>query len=178
LYLWNQPLRKLMSGLLEFKPALVGAEGRLEGRGGFKVTMYEWGTTPSKPQRFLIFLIGLRPVLLVVLLGPGAAIGRVSGECAGGGGGAGGGIGAEAGEGGCGDGGGIGVGVGFKWTPLLLPELAGPGFKWTPLLLSELASPGIWTGTSPAGPSASTLAAMKSSGTIEARSVASFIVWI
>jgi hypothetical protein len=45
LYLWNQPLRKLMSGLLVFKPALdsflpsffPGAEGR----GGFKVTMYE-----------------------------------------------------------------------------------------------------------------------------------------
>jgi len=58
-------------------------------------------------------------MLLMVLL--------VSGECADGGGGAGGGIGAEAGEGGCGDGGGIGVGVGFKWTTLLLPELAGPG---------------------------------------------------
>ena len=37
LYGWNQPLRKLMSGLFVFKPALVGAEGR----GGFKVTMYE-----------------------------------------------------------------------------------------------------------------------------------------
>jgi hypothetical protein len=72
-------------------------------------------------------LIGLRSVLVVVLLGPGAAIGRVSGECAGGGGGAGGGIGAEAGERGGGDGDSIGVGVGFKWTSLLLPGLAGPG---------------------------------------------------
>ena len=55
-----------------FKPALVGAVRPSGGSGDFKVTMYERGTTPSTPQRFLKGLglrLGLGP-MLVVLVGP------------------------------------------------------------------------------------------------------------
>jgi len=71
-YCFSQPWRKLRSPLFVFKPALVGAVRPSGGSGDFKVTMYERGTTPSTPQRFLKGLglrLGLGP-MLVVLVGP------------------------------------------------------------------------------------------------------------